>query len=58
MEVSTIFNNYATYANEIHLFATYANYANEIKLVFIRVELSTISLIMQLVQMRSIQLGR
>jgi len=32
-------------------------YANEIKLAYIRVELSTISLIMQL-QMRLIQLGR
>ena len=39
MEVSTIFTYYATYANEI-------------KLVYIRVELSTISLIMQLVQMK------
>ena len=33
-------------------FTYYATYANEIKLVYIRVELSTISLIMQLVQMR------
>ena len=33
-------------------FTYYATYANEIKLVYIRVELSTISLIMQIVQMR------
>jgi len=55
VEVSTIFTYYVAYANEITYYATYAN---EIKLVYIRVELSTISLIMQLVQMRSIQLGR
>jgi len=39
-------------------FTYYATYANEIKLVYIRVELSTISLITQPLQLRSIQLGR